>query len=179
MDGWATTHRFRFFVQAFLQMELTFQMVEAPERLEGSSIAEPPPRRNQYYFKPRSELKNSRILLIEDDQSVRYTVARMLRSRGFEVIEAESGEIGINLARTANPALILSDIHMPKMDGFAVFDHLQKDPATVDIPFLFMSGGADYSRGASQLKHAVRVLEKPFGIELLMDAVSVHLGEPR
>ena len=101
----------------------------------------------------------------------------MLRSRGFEVIEAESGEKGVALARTADPALILSDIRMPNMDGFAVLDHLQRDPATVRIPFLFMTGWADSSQVAGLLKRGVRVLQKPFGMEVLMDAVLDCLGE--
>ena len=123
-------------------------------------------------------MKNSRILVIEDDLSIRDAVALMLRSRGFEVIETESGEKGIDLARTANPALILSDIRMPDIDGFAVLDDLQMDPNTVNIPFIFMTGCADCSKVASQLKRAVRVLEKPFSIETLMNSVSAHLGEP-
>ena len=123
-------------------------------------------------------MKNSRVLVIEDDPSVRDAIARMLRSRGVEVIEAESGEKGIDLARTANPALILSDIRMPDMDGFAVLEHLQLDPNTVNIPFIFMTGCADCSKVSSQLKRGVRVLEKPFSIETLMNSVSAHLGEP-
>ena len=102
----------------------------------------------------------------------------MLRSGGFEVIEAESGEMGIALARTTVPALILSDIRMPNMDGFAVLQELQRDRATANIPFLFMTGWADVSKVVGLLKRGIRVLQKPFGMEVLMDAVWDSIGEP-
>jgi DNA-binding response OmpR family regulator len=123
-------------------------------------------------------LKNSRILVIDDNHSVRNAIALMLSSRGFEVIEAESGEMGIALARTTVPALILSDIRMPNMDGFAVFEDLQRDPATANIPVLFMTGWADFSKVVGLLNRGIRVLQKPFGMEVLMDAVCDCIGEP-
>jgi len=159
-------------------MKLESQAYIAPGRLKARFVAEPDARRSQFYVEPYLQMKNSRVLVIEDDPAVRDAIAHMLRSRGFEVIEAENGEKGIDLASTANPALILSDIQMPEMDGFAVLDHLQNDPDTANIPFIFMTGWADGSKVASQLKPGVRVLQKPFGIETLMNSVLAHLNEP-
>jgi len=101
----------------------------------------------------------------------------MLISKGLQVIQADSGEKGIDLALTANPALILSDIRMPNMDGFAVIDYLQRDPQTVNIPFILMTGWSDCLKAAFQLKRGVTVLQKPFDIEMLMKSVLTHLGE--
>ena len=101
----------------------------------------------------------------------------MLRSRGLEVIEAESGEKGIDFALAANPALILSDIRMPNIDGFEVLDRLQMDPETVNIPFILMTGWADCLKVASQLKRGVTVLQKPFDIQMLMNSVWANLSE--
>ena len=121
--------------------------------------------------------KNSRVLVIDDDQPVRELIACMLRSRGLQVIQAESGEQGIDLALTANPALILSDIRMPNIDGFEVLDRLQMDPETASIPFILMTGWADCLKVASQLKRGVTVLQKPFDIKRLMNSVLAHLSE--
>ena len=120
--------------------------------------------------------KNSRVLVIDDDQPVREMITRMFNSQGLQCIQAESGKQGIDLAFMANPALILSDINMPNMDGFAVHDYLQRDPETVNIPFIFMTGFADRFQTASQLKRGVTVLPKPFDIEMLMTSVLAHLG---
>jgi len=76
----------------------------------------------------------------------------------------------------ANPALILSDIRMPNMDGFAVIDYPQRDPQTVNIPFILMTGWSDCLKVAFQLKRGVTVLQKPFDIEMLMKSVLTHLG---
>ena len=123
------------------------------------------------------QTKKNRILVIDDDQSVRDTICCILRSRTIEVIEAESGEKGIDLAHTANPALILSDICMPHMDGFAVLDYLQQDPQTVNIPFIFMTAWVDAAKISNQLKRGVRVIRKPFHVEMLVNSVLAHLGE--
>jgi CheY-like chemotaxis protein len=123
------------------------------------------------------ETRTSRVLIIDDDQAVRQTICCILRSRTIEVIEAESGEKGIDLAHTANPALILSDICMPHMDGFAVLDYLQRDPETLNIPFIFMTGWADCLQIANQLAQGVRVIRKPFHVEMLVNSVLAHLGE--
>ena len=121
--------------------------------------------------------KNSRVLVIDDDQPVRELIACVLRSRGIQVIQAESGKEGIDLALTANPALILSDIRMPDIDGFAVLDRLQRDPQSVHIPFILMTGWADCLKVASQLKRGVTVLKKPFDPQMLMNTVLAHLPE--
>ena len=124
------------------------------------------------------ETRTSRVLIIDDDQSVRDTICCILRSGIIEVIEAESGEKGIDLARRANPALILSDICMPNMDGFTVFDYLQQDPQTVNIPFIFMTAWVDAAKISNQLKRGVRVIRKPFDVTVLRNSVMPHLGKP-
>jgi CheY-like chemotaxis protein len=124
------------------------------------------------------QTKKNRVLVIDDDQSVREVTAFILRSRGLEAIEAETGEKGIDLARTANPDLILSDIRMPNMDGFAVLDCLQMDPETANIPFIFMTGWADSVEVSNQLKRGVRFIWKPFNVEMLMHSVLAHLTSP-
>lgn len=80
-----------------------------------------------------------RLLLVEDDKFLRKAAEVMLRRHGFEVIAAPDGEAGLVLAREQQPALILLDLIMPKMQGFQVIEHLKADPATAAIPVVVMS----------------------------------------
>jgi CheY-like chemotaxis protein len=121
--------------------------------------------------------KNCRVLVIEDDPSIREVIACMLRSGGLEVIEAENGQNGFDLARTADPALILSDVRMPNMDGFEVLNCLRHEPATFNIPIIFMTGWADCLQVANQLARGVEVLQKPFNTEMLFNSVWPYFRE--
>jgi CheY-like chemotaxis protein len=123
--------------------------------------------------------KTSTVLVIDDDESVREAVTCILRSRGLEIIVAKGGQEGVDLALTTNPALILSDIRMPNMNGFEVLDCLQSNVQTANIPFLFMTGAADYFQVVNRLKPGVGILQKPFGLELLVKSVLAQLEGQR
>ena len=74
-----------------------------------------------------------RILLIEDNEQNRYLITFLLEKHGYEVIPAGDGYEGIGLARRMDPALILLDIQLPGMDGYAVARELKGDPATAHL----------------------------------------------
>jgi len=67
------------------------------------------------------------ILIVDDEKDVRDALATILRDEGFNVLEAEDGDAGLKLAFERRPDLILLDIVMPKLDGFAVLDRLRAD----------------------------------------------------
>jgi DNA-binding NtrC family response regulator len=116
-----------------------------------------------------------KILLIDDEAEVRRTVAYLLDLNGFEVMQAENGQQGIDLAELNNPDLILSDIRMEGKNGFDVFDELQNEAQTAKIPFLFMSGWAD-TRTWDQIKRrGLNILEKPFSCDVLIKAIMDNL----
>jgi CheY-like chemotaxis protein len=118
------------------------------------------------------------ILIIDDDPMVRRTLYFVLRSKGFEVIEAENGQAGIELARDKSPDLILSDISMNQPDGYAVLEALKQDPRTSNIPFLFLTGLVDQAKMQLSMEQgAVACLEKPFSVETLIQVVHKHLGK--
>jgi DNA-binding response OmpR family regulator len=79
-----------------------------------------------------------KILIIEDDQTLRRQMARLLQFEGFEVLEAANGTAGVAAAGTL-PDLIICDIMMPDLDGFGVLQALRKDPRTALIPFIFLT----------------------------------------
>lgn len=117
-----------------------------------------------------------KVLLIDDEPDVRFAVSLLLRLRGMDVIEAESGENGIVLARTACPTLIVSDIRLSGMDGFAMYDHLRKSPETEKIPIIFITGWADTWKVSDHIKQGGTVIGKPFNIQILMAAVTASLS---
>ena len=70
------------------------------------------------------------ILIVEDDPLSRKLLSNLLALKGYEVLEADNGESGLEMACAHNPGLILMDIQMPVMDGFSVVQILKEDPRT-------------------------------------------------
>ena len=83
--------------------------------------------------------KKDRILLIEDDSFLVEMYTTKFELEGFEVISAEDGKKGLDLALQEKPEIILLDILMPKMDGFAVLEALKKDKTTLNIPVVLLT----------------------------------------
>jgi len=81
-----------------------------------------------------------KILVVEDSKSIREDICEILEFEGFDVIWAENGESGLKKAKTALPNLILSDISMPKLNGYQFLDQLKKSNTTELIPFIFLTG---------------------------------------
>ena len=83
-----------------------------------------------------------KFLLIEDNEQNRYLVTFLLTQRGHEVVPAESGPVGIELAGRIRPDLILLDIQLPGMDGYAVARALKSDPALQAVPIVAVTSYA-------------------------------------
>ena len=84
----------------------------------------------------------AKILLIEDNPENRYLVTFLLQQRGHEIIPAESGPLGLQLAASLRPDLILLDIQLPGMDGHAVARALKNDPQLKHIPVIAVTSYA-------------------------------------
>ncbi|MFA6322084.1 MAG: response regulator [Candidatus Buchananbacteria bacterium] len=80
-----------------------------------------------------------KILLIEDDQSLSDMYTMKFSSENMDFLKADNGEDGLTMAKAELPDLILLDIMMPKMDGFAVLTELKADAKTKNIPVLVLS----------------------------------------
>jgi DNA-binding response OmpR family regulator len=81
-----------------------------------------------------------KILVVDDEPTVRGFVRYFLRGANFEVIEATSGNDALALIRSSRPDIVLLDIRMPGMDGVEVLRHLRKSPATKSLPVIFLTG---------------------------------------
>jgi len=94
------------------------------------------PARVEQLETPRIE---SRLLLIDDDESARYLLKKMLGGLPWPVDEASSGEEGIRRAREARPNLILLDLKMPGLSGFETLSRLKSDPLTSETPVVIVT----------------------------------------
>jgi two-component system sensor histidine kinase/response regulator len=117
------------------------------------------------------------VLVIDDEEALRSLVRVALGSEGYNVLEAENGTLGLELARTHVPALILCDIHMEGMDGYTFVEQLRHEPLTAAIPVILVTG---VMRDYSSVRHAMGVgaddyLLKPFSVEELLAAVRMRL----
>jgi CheY-like chemotaxis protein len=122
-----------------------------------------------------------RILLIEDDNSIRRAFTRALTGSGHEVSVAANGADGLRLWRERGADLVLTDMQMPEMNGIEVILQLRASAPT--LPVIAMSGGdqsgdLDALRDA-KLLGAVGLLAKPFSIETLITAVAAALEQAR
>ncbi len=84
-------------------------------------------------------MANELILVVEDNEKSRKLVRDVLTFKGYEVIDAETGEEGVRLAQKRRPSLILMDIRLPGIDGIEALGQLRAEPATREIPVLAMT----------------------------------------
>lgn len=119
-----------------------------------------------------------KILFIEDDTAVRENTAELIELSGYEVITAPNGIIGVQLAKKELPDLILCDIMMPEMDGYAVINELSSDSTTKFIPFIFLSAKTEHKdiRRGMDLG-ADDYLTKPFEEQELFSAIESRLAK--
>ncbi|WP_026935225.1 response regulator [Christiangramia echinicola] len=119
-----------------------------------------------------------KLLLIEDDVTVRENTAELLELSNYNVIIASNGKLGIEKAQQDIPDIIVCDIMMPETDGYGVLEALSKDPETVNIPFIFLSAKTEHKdiRKGMDLG-ADDYLTKPFEEEELLSAIESRLAK--
>jgi signal transduction histidine kinase len=91
------------------------------------------------YASTEAAPKPLRVLVIDDDETARYTILSFARRPGAEVLEAENGLAGIALAQSDQPDVILLDLMMPGIGGHEVLQRLKSDPATASIPVIVVT----------------------------------------
>ncbi len=121
---------------------------------------------------------SQRILIVDDDPSVRRTLNLMLSKQGFEVIQASDGVEAVRLWRDRGGDLVITDLHMPRKDGFETIVELLSHSPKVRI--IAMSGGGQTKRldllGNMALLSSVLTIEKPFTVAEMMATVHRALG---
>ncbi|MGH8112334.1 MAG: response regulator [Rhodanobacteraceae bacterium] len=177
--GLALSRRFSELLGGSIQMQsvpgegTTFTLrvpasAKAPaDNLNATGIADAPP------FAPATS--SGTILVVDDDLAGSELIGRILAGEGFHMVPAAGGEEGLRLARELHPDLILLDVLMPTVDGWAVLSELKTDPALANIPVVMISvtrdktlgfavGAADYLVKPVERKTLLRTVEKYLGL---------------
>ena len=94
----------------------------------------------------------AKILVVEDEAPIRANLKRLLGLEGYQVIAADNGRIGVELAGRELPDLILCDLIMPELDGYGVLSALRADPATAAIPLVIDAYDIDTRHGLEQFR---------------------------
>src|SRR6266540_1524174 len=118
----------------------------------------------------------AKILIIDDDSGLREVIRISLEHAGHEVIEADNGALGVQVAAEQLPDLILCDVRMDMMDGYGALAALRQNNDTAAIPFILMTGQAD----AAGMRQGMELgaddyLSKPFTVSQLLATVEARL----
>jgi len=126
-------------------------------------------------------MESKKILIVDDEKKLRELLDLRLSAEGFTVIQAADGEEGVAAARKHSPDLILMDVMMPKMDGGEAVKELQEDPATKDIPVIFLTSmitkdeETDQAFGIQLDAKKHRFIAKPFETPSLIAEINKTL----
>jgi len=121
---------------------------------------------------------NKRIVCVEDEAEMIDLIRLILSRRGFEVIGADGGKMGLDVIREQKPDLILLDLMMPDMDGWEVYQQIKADEAIKDIPVIVVTAKAQSIDKVLGL-HIAKVddyISKPFSPQELIDSVDQVLS---
>ena len=117
-----------------------------------------------------------KILIIEDDESLRSSLEEILTTEGFEVLTTSNGVNALEAIPLFNPDLIISDVSMPEMDGYQLLAELAKNESWATTPFIFLTAHSErnYQRKAMELG-ADDFLIKPFSVDELLLTIDARL----
>jgi len=119
-----------------------------------------------------------RILIIEDNEQNRYLITFMLQQAGHEVLQARDGLEGIAMAETEAPELILLDIQLPQMDGYAIAGELKKRPTVTDVPIVAVTSYAMVGdREAALAAGCIGYIEKPINPDTFVGEIEHFLPD--
>ena len=121
------------------------------------------------------------VLLVEDDRDGRLLFAEWLRDAGFRVELAHNGMQALDRAFEVRPDAILTDLHIPGIDGYELTRRLKSDPRTTDVPVLAVTGYAPYTQDPSRADRAGcdAILPKPCDPDDLITTLRALIAEAR
>ena len=120
------------------------------------------------------------ILVVEDEEDIRQLLVFHLEREGYATLEAGDGKTGLELARSREPALMLLDVMLPVMDGFAVCKELERDPRTASMPVIMLTArGEEVDRVLGLELGADDYVVKPFSARELLLRVRAILRRQR
>ena len=120
----------------------------------------------------------TKVLVVEDDPSVRGLLQTLLSAEGYDVVTASDGLAGLVKATSSHPSLVLLDLMMPDLGGVRVLEEMRDDPELVDIPVIVVTGKVDAVPGMRAVLGDDNVFVKPFAVAELLARVADVTGGP-
>ncbi len=120
----------------------------------------------------------TRVLVVEDDPSVRGLLHTLLSAEGYDVVTASDGLAGLVKAAATRPALMLLDLMMPDLGGARVLEEVRDDPDLADTPVIVVTGKVDAVPGMRDVLGEDNVFVKPFAVAELLTRVAEITGGP-
>jgi CheY-like chemotaxis protein len=117
----------------------------------------------------------ARVLVVDDEESIRYLMRLVFELNGYEVDEAPNGAAALQRVSAAPPDVIVTDVMMPVMNGRELIAHLRADPSTASIPIIVVSS----SISVNAISDGDRAFQKPFDQTIVVDAADELLGVDR
>jgi CheY-like chemotaxis protein len=122
---------------------------------------------------PESERQGPTIVVVDDDIGMCSLVESILVEAGYNPVVTSDPRTALELARRENPALVLVDISMPHMDGYAVMEALRTDPVTSSCPVIFITGHLAFTERVQAFRRGARdYVAKPFTAEKLLAKIA-------
>ena len=118
----------------------------------------------------------TKVLVIEDNEKNRYLISFILKGEGFEVIEAVTGEEGVEAALRERPDLILMDIQLPGIDGYETTRRIRASPDGAKVPVIALTSYAmTGDRERALAAGCTGYVEKPINPDTIMDEIQKYL----
>lgn len=125
-------------------------------------------------------MEKKKILVVDDEPDVRAYLSSLLEDNGYDVIMAENGKIGMELAIKENPALVCLDITMPEETGVRMLRNIQGNEKTKNIPVVIVTGVdpqfEDFIKTRKQVRPPEAYFEKPINQEDFLNTLKKLLG---
>jgi len=115
-----------------------------------------------------------RILIVDDDPTIRSVLEALLEDEGFTPVTAANGQEAVNIVRDSPPALVLMDLMMPVMNGVEAARTLKSEPKTANVPIIAMSAGFILRESIDDLL-ADSIISKPFDLDALIANIRATL----
>lgn len=121
-------------------------------------------------------MKQSSILLVEDEHQQRELLTMMLEAEGYEVTATATAEEAFQRLISAPPRLVITDVKLPGIDGFSFFDQARSNKASSRVPFIFITGYND-DQAIERVRRlgALGYITKPYEVEDLLGMVRRHM----
>ena len=119
-----------------------------------------------------------RILIVDDEVSIRLSLEEALTKDGYNVVTAESGAEALSLIKADNFDLVITDLNMPEMDGLELLGHIFKTPELSDTPVIVITSAGNTKQREKMIKlGAIAILSKPITPTDISDAVGSILSK--